>query len=105
MSTVETPKSRTQIIHDTLTEQFSPTSLVIVDESYKHRGHAAMKGLNPSETHYHVEIVSSAFEGKKLLERHRMVNQALHEEFSRGLHALSLKTKTPNEVTSPNPSS
>ena len=93
---------RYQLIQTILTEQFAPTSLVIQDESHKHRGHAAMKGLQAEETHFHVEIVSQAFEGKKVLERHRMVNQALQEEFSRGLHALSLKTKTPTEMNKVN---
>ncbi|MCO5592858.1 hypothetical protein L7F22_046862 [Adiantum nelumboides] len=37
-----------------------------------------------------VEVVSSAFEGKRLLERHRLVNAALAEEMKQ-IHALSLK--------------
>lgn len=37
-----------------------------------------------------VEIVSDEFEGKRLLERHRMVNAALEEEMKE-IHALSIK--------------
>ncbi|KAL1342134.1 hypothetical protein AAHE18_09G137000 [Arachis hypogaea] len=37
-----------------------------------------------------VEIVSEEFEGKRLLERHRMVNAALEEEMKE-IHALSVK--------------
>ncbi|XP_061345405.1 protein BOLA2 [Gastrolobium bilobum] len=37
-----------------------------------------------------VEIVSEQFEGKRLLERHRMVNAALEEEMKQ-IHALSVK--------------
>ena len=37
-----------------------------------------------------VEIVSEQFEGKRLLERHRMVNAALEEEMKQ-IHALSIK--------------
>ncbi|KAF6163649.1 hypothetical protein GIB67_036109 [Kingdonia uniflora] len=37
-----------------------------------------------------VEIVSDQFEGKRLLERHRMVNTALAEEM-KDIHALSIK--------------
>ncbi|CAL0330016.1 unnamed protein product [Lupinus luteus] len=37
-----------------------------------------------------VEIVSEQFEGKRLLERHRMVNAALEEEMKE-IHALSIK--------------
>lgn len=37
-----------------------------------------------------VEIVSAQFEGKRLLERHRLVNSALEEEMKQ-IHALSIK--------------
>ncbi|KAK2384796.1 protein BOLA1, chloroplastic [Trifolium repens] len=37
-----------------------------------------------------IEIVSEQFEGKRLLERHRMVNAALEEEMKE-IHALSVK--------------
>jgi stress-induced morphogen len=45
-----------------------------------------------------VEIVSEMFEGKTLVQRHRLVYQALSEELEAGLHALALKTKTPAEA-------
>lgn len=32
------------------------------------------------------------------MQRHRMIYAALSDEFAAGLHALSLKTKTPAEV-------
>lgn len=46
-----------------------------------------------------VLIVSAAFAGKPQIARHRMVNSLLKEEFdpSVGLHALSLRLKTPEE--------
>ncbi|KAM7514303.1 hypothetical protein LguiA_003886 [Lonicera macranthoides] len=44
-----------------------------------------------------VEIVSEQFEGKRLLERHRMVNGALVEEM-KDIHALSItKALTPDQ--------
>lgn len=44
-----------------------------------------------------IEIVSSQFEGKRLLERHRMVNAALEEEMKQ-IHALSIrKALTPEQ--------
>jgi BolA protein len=46
----------------------------IRDDSSKHAGHAAMRGGNTSETHFHVLIVSAKFEGKIIIERHRIVN-------------------------------
>lgn len=44
-----------------------------------------------------VAIVSSAFEGKTQIARHRLVNSLLKDEFDAGLHALSLRLKTPKE--------
>lgn len=44
-----------------------------------------------------VEIVSEQFQGKRLLERHRMVNGALAEEMNE-IHALSItKALTPDQ--------
>ncbi|KAI3451477.1 hypothetical protein Pfo_008142 [Paulownia fortunei] len=46
---------------------------------------------------YTIEIVSEQFEGKRLLERHRMVNAALVEEMKQ-IHALSItKALTPEQ--------
>lgn len=51
-----------------------------------------------SETHFRVAIVSSEFNGKSLVERHRMVYDALGDELKTGgLHALNITTKTPEE--------
>ncbi|GLH04674.1 Uncharacterized protein GBIM_10333 [Gryllus bimaculatus] len=41
-------------------------------------------------------IVSSKFEGKPLLQRHRLVNSILSEEL-KSIHAFSQKTMTPKE--------
>jgi acid stress-induced BolA-like protein IbaG/YrbA len=46
--------------------------------------------------HWQVILVSSAFEGKGLIEQHRMVNDALKEALAdQRIHALSLKTYSP----------
>ncbi len=71
-----------------LTEAFKPVFLQVVDESHKHTGHAgASQG-----GHYQVTISSKAFEGKKLLESHRMVYQVL-EPIKSSIHALAITTK------------
>ena len=73
-----------------LTGAFKPVFLQVVDESHKHAGHAgASQG-----GHYQVTIVSRAFEGKKLLESHRMVYQAL-EPVKSSIHALAIKISCP----------
>ena len=46
--------------------------------------------------HWQLIIVSPAFEGKGLLEQHRMVNEALKEQMAdQRIHALALKTFSP----------
>ncbi|WP_019906081.1 BolA family protein [Methylobacterium sp. 77] len=76
--------------------QLSPQALTVVDESHLHAGHS---GARPEgETHFRVEIVSAAFEGKSRVDRHRMVNGVLDEAFKRGLHALAVKAKAPSEA-------
>ena len=64
-----------------LTEAFAPESLLVVDESSRHEGHA---GHRPGgETHFRVHIVADAFRGKTRIERHRMINAALSGELVR----------------------
>jgi BolA family transcriptional regulator, general stress-responsive regulator len=79
-----------------LREAFSPESLDVTDESHLHAGHA---GHRPGgETHFRVYIVSSAFEGKSRIERHRMINATLSAELAGSVHALALKAIAPGEA-------
>ena len=71
-----------------LTEAFKPSFLLVVDESYKHAGHAGAA----SGGHFHVSIVSRSFEGKSRLENHRMVYQVL-EPLRSSIHALAMTVK------------
>ena len=49
--------------------------------------------------HFDALVVSEAFAGKTLIQRHRMVLDAVHDRIaSEELHALSIKAKTPAEV-------
>lgn len=75
---------------------FAPTRLEVIDESHLHAGHA---GARPGgESHYRIEIVAQAFAGKSRLERQRAVYAALADELASGVHALALKTLTPDEA-------
>jgi BolA protein len=86
-------------IHAKVTQGLAPTSLVIKDESFMHAGHSGNPSGDPdAETHFKVEIVSAAFEGKTAVARHRQVYALLEQEIKDGVHALSLKTKTPAEA-------
>ncbi|HIC77530.1 MAG TPA: BolA family transcriptional regulator [Candidatus Dadabacteria bacterium] len=48
-------------------------------------------------THFDAVIVSSAFEGKSTLERHKMVYSVLEDDMVEDIHALSVKTFSPRE--------
>ena len=48
--------------------------------------------------HFEALIVSERFEGKRPLERHRMVYATLGERMGGEIHALSLRTLTPAEA-------
>ena len=83
-------------IGQTLQAELAPSFLDVVDESHLHAGHS---GARPGgETHYRLDIVSAAFEGKSRVERHRVVNGLLDQAFARGLHALALRARTPGEA-------
>ena len=85
-------------ITDKLTKSFTPIKLMVNDDSHMHRGHAGVQGSTTPETHFTVEIVSESFRNVNRVQRQRMVNQILNEEFQNGLHALALSCKTPEDV-------
>jgi BolA protein len=84
-----------ELITRALNERFVPTRLEVTDESHQHHGHAGWR--EGGETHFRLDIVSEAFEGKSRVERHRLVNEALGEAFARGLHALAIRARAPGE--------
>ena len=47
--------------------------------------------------HFTAVIVSSAFVGKRLIQRHQIVYAALGDRMREEIHALSMKTHTPEE--------
>ncbi|MFT5562608.1 MAG: BolA protein [Candidatus Azotimanducaceae bacterium] len=80
-----------QTIEQKLAEALQLAHLDVVNESSSHNVPAN------SETHFKVNLVSSNFEGKKLIERHRMVNQLLADELAGPVHALAIHTYTQAE--------
>lgn len=72
-------------------ECFTPIHVEIVNESDSHRGPPGR------ETHFKLLLVSTQFQGKSRLIRQQMIYQALDFAFKQGLHALSLKTLSPEE--------
>lgn len=78
-----------------LKQKLQAEYLEVIDESHLHAGHGNFKGQSGS--HYRVLVVSPLFENKSLIQRHRMVNDAVFPEFQGLIHALAIKAKTPGE--------
>lgn len=78
-----------------LERAFSPQHLEILDDSAKHSGHVGAR--EGGESHFSVIIVSEGFEGLNRVARQRRVNAELADELAGPVHALSLKTLTPQE--------
>jgi len=83
--------TRSERIRESLAAALGPVHLEVVDESHMHNVPAG------AESHFKVIAVSDRFAERRLVERHRLVNQVLKGEFARGLHALALHTLTPEE--------
>lgn len=85
-----------EVIRKKLEAALAPERLTVEDESHLHEGHA---GHRPGgETHFRLTVVSSAFAGKPRVARHRMVTTVLAEEMGHPIHALAMKTLTPEEA-------
>ena len=53
--------------------------------------------LQGSGDHFEVTVVTDQFEGRSLVERHRMVYQALGDSMDGAIHALTIKALTPSQ--------
>ncbi len=73
----------------------SPQRLELVDDSAEHAGHAGAR----EGGHYRLLIVSRQFAGKSTLQRHRIIYDALGELMRSRIHALSIRSMTPDETT------
>ena len=87
-------------IRDKLTAAFAPVALDVQDQSASHAGHAgATRGDgSQGETHFHVRIVSAAFDGVSRVQRQRLIYDALKDELAGPVHALSVSALTPSEA-------
>ncbi len=89
------PKVRKAEIIKRLNATFEPETLGVEDESYLHKGH---EGAKDGRSHFRVLIISEAFEGKNLIDRHRMIYAALDEMMRIDIHALAIDAWAPDEL-------
>ena len=59
---------------------------------------AEVRVEGPDGVHFEATVVSEAFRGKLPLARHRLVYATLGERMGGEIHALALKTMTPEEA-------
>ena len=94
---------RASRIRSRMAARFAPVRVELEDESAHHAGHAGARehagrhGDAGGETHFALLVVSDAFAGLSRVQRSRLVHEALADEFRGGLHALSLRLRTPEE--------
>jgi BolA protein len=83
----------TEMIRERLAT-LAPEQIELIDDSAKHAGHA---GARDGGGHFHLRIVASAFTGLRIMQRHRLVYDALGPLMKREIHALSIEAFAPGE--------
>jgi len=85
---------RVSMIRTRLEQTLTPVRLDINDDSHLHRGHA---GAATGGGHFSVLVVSDKFTGLSMVQRHRLVYQALSDLMPAEIHALSIRALTSGE--------
>jgi BolA protein len=80
-----------------LQEQLAAELVEIVDQTHQHAGHAGIRNAPAGSGHYDAIVVSPQFVGKTIMQQHRLVYAALSELMQTEIHALSIKTYTPEQ--------
>jgi len=87
-------EDRTDIIHTRLESGLDAIHIEIEDDSALHAGHLGAQG---GGGHYRVLVVSPRFEGLSRVAAQRLVYQALGELMATDIHALEMRTLTPDQ--------
>jgi acid stress-induced BolA-like protein IbaG/YrbA len=73
----------------------NPVEIAALIEQNLAGAHAQVQ--TDGQGHYEALVICAAFAGKRSLQRHQMVYGTLGERVGREIHALALKTFTPEE--------
>lgn len=90
-----TADTRIERMRARLEAALAPVECVLDDDSAAHAGHA---GAKSGGGHYNVRIVSDRFEGLKLVTRHRLVYDSVHDMMHSEIHALAITALAPSEI-------
>ncbi len=85
-----------ELIQRKINDRLSPSRLEVIDESHLHAGHAGAR--EGGESHFRLHVVADQFEGLSRVARQRLINDILREELTGPIHALAMKTLTPDEA-------
>lgn len=90
---VET-SGRPLAIEDVLRDKLEARHIAVIDQSSRHEGHFGAEG---GGGHFQVLVVSDQFRGLSRIAAQRMVFEALGDLMVNDIHALSMRTLTPEE--------
>jgi BolA protein len=85
---------RAQAIENTLRDNLQAQHVEVIDQSSLHEGHL---GAQSGGGHFQVLVVSDRFRGLSRIAAQRVVYEALGELMKNGIHALSMRTFSPEE--------
>ena len=84
-------------IKNTLQEKIGAVVVEITDRSEQHKHHKGRMDAPVASGHYDAIIVAESFVGKTMMQQHRIVYAALNDQMQTTIHALALKTYTPEQ--------
>jgi len=85
-------EERMQQIRQRLDMTLQPQALEVIDEGHLHRGH---EGAKDGRGHFRLKIVSRQFIGKSMVQRHRLVYEAMGDLMQTDIHALAIDAAAP----------
>ena len=63
--------------------------------------HAEVEDYTGTGDHFRATVTAAAFAGRSRIEQHRLVYDIFEDEIGGAIHALSLKTQTPQTLPTP----
>ncbi len=79
-------------LEEKIRDSLDASHVEVIDESHLHAGHAGAQG---GGRHFRAVIVSEKFEGLNRVRSQQLVYQSVEEWMGKEIHALSMKTFTP----------
>ena len=88
-------QQRLDAIRQRIEHSLQPEQLSVEDEGHLHIGH---EGAKDGRGHFRVMVVSEAFEGLTMIQRHRAIYEALGDLMTTDIHALAIDAYSSNEL-------